>query len=598
VFNYLYKRNLYIPDPLYHDYLHSNSITSIHKQHPIHLLHDKHPIIHLKRLLNVFQLVLVPADKTKLLTIIPIQIMRQEIDIHLADIETYRHITDEEFQTSQEMQIRAVADAIKYFKEPKILVTNYKNRYIYMLPKIHKDLNEWRTQLYHPKMRPIISDVNSITSNLTSFLLPTLQNLERKIQSTIYSSLQVVHALHTKEITIRLNKSPLLCTIDVESLFTRIPLDKLLQIINILLLKSIDNTEHRIKYMEYLNVIITNNTFINNGRKYIQIKGLPMGGKLSGSLANIYLGFLEKEMTYHPGITLFFRYMDDICIIWRKSQEQLHHYVKQLEKIYSLKLVYSCNYHAITFLDLTISSNGTKNQFTTYPFSKRNPLYPLSSSFIKPNYLLEKSVIKGQLLRTWRLSNNDKYFTETIKKFLPFTENKPYLQRAIRQYLMPVQLSTNKWSSNILLCQTCEQLTYKKCIVINKTHMINGKIIATKMPLNCQVENIILLQIKKEECILHSVTSIHIYLQDDAVRNVNLNPIGHYNQIYIQQLLRKHPTIQHTMSNEIQNEIQDRNPPCYIHWIMNRPSKVYGEMNYKRRKEKLLTNFFNSYKKL
>jgi hypothetical protein len=94
----------------------------------------------------------------------------------VADIETNRHITDEEFQTSQEMQIRAVADAIKYFKEPKILVTNYKNRYIYMLQKIHKDLNEWRNQLYHPKMRPIISDVNSITSNLTSFLLPTLQN--------------------------------------------------------------------------------------------------------------------------------------------------------------------------------------------------------------------------------------------------------------------------------------------------------------------------------------------------------------------------------------------------------------------------------------
>jgi hypothetical protein len=241
----------------------------------------------------------------------------------------------------------------------------------------------------------------------------------------------------------------------MEYLFTRIPLDKLLQIINILLLKSIDNTEHRIKYMEYLNVMITNNTFINNDGKYIQIKGLPMGGKLSGSLANIYLGFLEREMTYHPGILLFIRYMHDICIIWRKTQEQLH-YVKQLEKIYCLKLVYSCIHHGITFLDLTVPSNGTKNQFTTYPFSKRNPLYPISSSFIKLNCLLEKSVIKGQLLRT---SNNDKYFTETIKKFLPFTENKPYLQRAIRQYLMPVQLSTNKWSSNIL-CQTCEQLTY------------------------------------------------------------------------------------------------------------------------------------------
>jgi hypothetical protein len=337
--------------------------------------------------------VLIPADKTKVLTIMPSQTVIKEIEIHLNDNTTYRLLNKEEYEASQNVQIQTVADAIKYFRTPTILVKHLRHRTIYMLPKIHKELNEWRTHLYHPKMRPIISDVNSITSNLASYLLPVLQKIEQKLLSTITSSLQVVNDLHNMNHNNQFIQTPLLCTIDVESLFTKIPLDKLLQILNTLLSQFMDNSQLREKYMNYLQVIILNNSFINKEKFYLQITGLPMGGKLSGSLANIYLGFIEKHVIFDPGIILFRRYMDDICIIWRKNSEELISYILQLEKLYNLKITYSFNHHSITFLDLTICNDPTKRQYITYPYSKRFPLYPLTSTFTSPDYFLEKSII-------------------------------------------------------------------------------------------------------------------------------------------------------------------------------------------------------------
>jgi len=321
-----------------------------------------------------------------------------------------------------------------------------------------------------------------------------------------------------------------------------------------------------------------------------------MCGKLSGSLANIYLGFIEKHIILHPGILLFKRYMDDICILWRNNYDKLINYIDQLQQLYDLKLVASWNYHCITFLDIAISNNTTKQQITTSPHSKRYPIYPLSSSYITPNYSLEKSIIRGQLLRTWRISNNSRQFSQTVKQFIPFIENKKYLQKAIRQYLKPVEISTNKWSSEILLCNLCMDLSRKKSIFIRKIFMIDDVIISSKEPLNCQVENIQIIQIKKDQYNLLSVLSIHYFLQNDAVRNITIIPIGHCTEGGVQQFLHKHSKIQQ-ITNQIMIPQQERNSPCYIHWITNKPKNVYGQLYYKRRKAKLLTNFFNNYKK-
>ena len=124
-------------------------------------------------------------------------------------------------------------EAASYYNLPKLYNKDPSQRYIYLLPKTHKSITEWRSML-HPKMRPIVSDTNSFTYNLSKHLLPYLQKIENLFSTTITTSLSVysevmkINNLPSKCIT----SKTLLMTVDVESLFTRIPQDQLLQIIN------------------------------------------------------------------------------------------------------------------------------------------------------------------------------------------------------------------------------------------------------------------------------------------------------------------------------------------------------------------------------
>jgi hypothetical protein len=129
-----------------------------------------------------------PADKTKQLTILQSQTFTEELKIQLADKETYEEISSSTYNELLTVQKELVAQAIRIYKDPKILNKNASSRYIYCLPKLHKPIEQWRTR-HHPKMRPIISDSGSITYGLARYLLPPLQKLERYMNTPITSSI-------------------------------------------------------------------------------------------------------------------------------------------------------------------------------------------------------------------------------------------------------------------------------------------------------------------------------------------------------------------------------------------------------------------------
>jgi hypothetical protein len=104
-----------------------------------------------------------PADKTKQLTILQSQTFTEELKIHLADKETYEEISYNELLTVQK---ELVAQAIRIYKDPKILNKNASSRYIYCLPKLHKPIEQWRTSL-HPKMHPKLRNLQTAIFALT-----------------------------------------------------------------------------------------------------------------------------------------------------------------------------------------------------------------------------------------------------------------------------------------------------------------------------------------------------------------------------------------------------------------------------------------------
>jgi hypothetical protein len=229
-----------------------------------------------------------------MLVVLPEQVLLDELSLHISDCNTYTILNDIEHQKYVKIQKQIVTEAMLFYNKPNLIVNQPSMRYIYFLPKVHKTLSEWRVKFYHPKMRPIVSDTNSITFNLSKHLLPQLQVLERLMVSSVPSSLAVCKNIDNINLQLPNLCSPIMATMDVESLFTNICQLRLLDIINSLLIQQHMEDNSRQQFIKFLNTIVRFNTFQLRAQFCLQNIGLPMGGVLSGCLANIYLGHLEN----------------------------------------------------------------------------------------------------------------------------------------------------------------------------------------------------------------------------------------------------------------------------------------------------------------
>jgi hypothetical protein len=153
----------------------------------------------------------------------------------------------------------------------------------------------------------------------------------------------------------------------VESLFTKIPLDSLLSLLNHHLPSVCSSPEESSSILSFLHSIITNNTFFGGGHFYLQKIGLAMGACMSSSLANIYLGLLESQICQQllPPVLIYKRYMDDIFILFDNENNSLNTFLSFLQCHNP-----SCHFHKFTrqiqnkILSATISPEEDCVSFT------------------------------------------------------------------------------------------------------------------------------------------------------------------------------------------------------------------------------------------
>jgi hypothetical protein len=595
--NYLYQHRLSLPPNFELMSLHPQNLNILDK-HLCQTLSFNHPFRKLHLILNESDLVIVPADKTKILVILPNSVLKEELTCHMTDKETYSILTQYEQQLYVKQQKEVVIDAVLYYKKQNLLVTNPSMRYIYFLPKIHKPLQEWRTLYLHPKMRPIVSDTNSITYNLSKHLLPRLQLIENLITSSVQSSLVVSKNIQNVNNDLSIISSPTMTTIDVESLFTRIKQEVLLNIINSFLIKQNTDDKEREQFMKYLNVIVKFNTFQVNDYFCLQKIGLPMGGVLSGCLANIYLGYMEKECIGNPNLLLYNRYMDDILIISTFSYEELMNFIAQLQFQYQLTVTSSSNQHAVTFLDLCIFYSPTRRQFFTYPFSKRCPIYPIPSLLVQRKFSMDKNIIISQILRTWRISNHNREFSSCVNHYLQFLQDSAYhqkLRKSIFKFLLPTKIHSHLWSTEIPICTLCLSILKELNVRFQKILVINNRVVSIKQPLNCYSSTIYCVCQTEEICALFLISSLHSDLQqrNPIFLNSNLLPLGVLHERQLKQFLLKHPSIYFSSREKILSEKEIF--PCALYNIFKNTSDAYGIPTMPK-KTKCVSSFFNKYK--
>lgn len=257
-----------------------------------------------------------PADKGSKIVILDRQQYLLEAHRQLSNPLHYTPIP-EPLQATVQPQIQAILEQLyrqKFIncKQKQFLSgsNNPRPRHMYLLPKIHKDPHTWTIPLEVPPGRPIISDCNSVTYNLSQYLDSILQPLSTKHSSYIKDTYHFIQVIRSLSVPLHAH----LFTIDIDSLYTNINTDAGLEAVESTFRKFPDSHRPDSAILQLLSLCLRNNDFTFNNQHYLQIHGTAMGQRFAPSYANIYMSEWEREALAKCPLkpTLFLRYLDDI----------------------------------------------------------------------------------------------------------------------------------------------------------------------------------------------------------------------------------------------------------------------------------------------
>ena len=172
----------------------------------------------------------------------------------------------------------------KEFKAISDDLVSKRCRKFYITPKIHKQT--WTKFPNIPPGRPIISDCGTESSKVAAYIDFYLNPIAQKAPSYIRDSTDVIANLLEYQ-DIHTMSDILLFTWDVESLYTNIPVNEALNIVEMFLNQNSDVKTPSDIILQLLYTQMFNNDFTYKGKNYIQHKGVAMGKTFAPSIANL-----------------------------------------------------------------------------------------------------------------------------------------------------------------------------------------------------------------------------------------------------------------------------------------------------------------------
>lgn len=354
-------------------------------------------------------------------------------------------------------KLNLISDNIyNYLKPPNTA----RPRRFYILPKIHKPPDQWTIPNKMPKARPIVSDCNSHTYNLSRFIDIHLQPYANIHPSYIKDSADFLSKLKLLNIP----TDCILVTIDVTSLYTNIPNDQALTAIETTF--STQPSPIHKYILKLIHYILTHNYFEFNQETYLQKSGVAMGQRPAPSIANIFMAQWEKKAlsksTHKP--LCFYRFIDDIFMIWPHSLKLLTQFISHLNRQSPhIQLTHSHDNQTIDFLDITIYK-GRKfdlmglldTTLFTKPTSSLELIHP--RSYHPPAMFL--GIIYSQMLRIKRICSSPAHTLNLLSKLTHTLHKQGYhhrkLTRIKHKTLHPPPQIPYATHNPPHYCQTCK----------------------------------------------------------------------------------------------------------------------------------------------
>jgi uncharacterized protein (UPF0335 family) len=274
----------------------------------------------LKQLKLNKNLSILPADKGNVTVVMNTKDYKDKIRTLLDDTDTYKiHNRDPITYLEKTTRSKILASTIDQNRQKSLIPRAHSSQIpkLYGLPKIHKS---------NVPLRPIVSAVGSPTQALAKYLAWRLQPYVEQANSYVKNSEDFI----TKILNVDVERDDILVSFDVVSLFTNIPVQEAIDIIN----NKLDLPDDIIDLISHC----LNNTFFQyEGQIYKQTKGTPMGSPLSPVVANIFMIELEERAILNAEFKpdMWLRYVDDTFIIWKHGHDRLKDFLTYLNTLHT-----------------------------------------------------------------------------------------------------------------------------------------------------------------------------------------------------------------------------------------------------------------------
>lgn len=183
----------------------------------------------------------------------------------------------------------------------------------YGLPKVHKPPPV--------PLRPIVASRGSITYNTARTCADILSPLVGKNEYALKNSAHLVSS--TRDCQLEEDETLLSC--DVTQLFTKVPVNKSLDVI-LHKLESDESLPERtnmvpVQVRDLVFICLKTTYFVFQGIIYRQVEGAAMGSPVSPIVANLYMEWFEEHaiLTFQYEIKIWKRYVDDTIVALCKT---------------------------------------------------------------------------------------------------------------------------------------------------------------------------------------------------------------------------------------------------------------------------------------
>ena len=303
-----------------------------------------------EELRNDPDIVIRKGDKSSLYVILNREDYHRKLDNILQDRSKFMPITsDPTAQLKKRLNaLITAANALKDGVHFQKIIGEYKPGYIYGKVKTHKDGNP---------LRPIISQIPTpsyhLAKRLNELITPYIPT-----HHTLKSSDELIDILHSSK------PAGLIASLDVESLFTNVPVERTIEVICDYVYNNQNSkplTLSRPILTKMLKACTTESPFrCPQGQLYRQIDGIAMGSPLGVLFANAYMCKIESEVldevSEKPKI--YKRYVDDIFVEC-DTEDQLTEIHNTMENKSVLKFTHEIGTEKkLPFLDISVDASS------------------------------------------------------------------------------------------------------------------------------------------------------------------------------------------------------------------------------------------------